>query len=138
MLGERRQSDRHRIRFKLVYDDGNSFNAGTVGDVSTSGLFLETALPLDVGTIVRITPLDSVDDELFEVTARVVRVVSHRDGTHERPGMGLEFMDLTPTATTAVVRLIEKLEKRAAKGVKDLFLGVVLPRAAGGGLYRRH
>ena len=132
MGGEQRRSERHRLRFHLVYEDGSSFNAGTVHDVSATGLFLETALPLAVGSEVTLTPV-SQGDEPFEVRARVVRCVPYRpDHMPDEPaGMGLQFVDLSGPEAERVVALVRELEEKKAKapGEKDVFLGVVVARA---------
>lgn len=133
MPQENRQSERHRVRFHLVYDDGSSFNAGVVRDVSESGLFLETALPLPVGTVVTLTPLDeNTSGDLFEVSAKVVRTVAYHDSGHsqEPPGMGLMFLDLSADERWSVVKMIRALEDRDAsrRGNKDPFLGVRVPK----------
>lgn len=129
MSGEKRKSERHRVRFHLVYDDGSSFNAGTVHDVSEGGLFLETALPLSVGTEVTLTPVGE-GQSLFEVRARVMRTVSYDPARmqDDAAGMGLQFLDLSSEERARVVRLILELESsRAAQaGERDPFLGVVV------------
>lgn len=133
MAGEKRKAERHAVRFHLVYDDGASFNAGTVHDLSDTGLFLETAMPLDVGTEVQLTPLDNAGQGLFEITARVVRNVPY-DPDHVNPdsfraGMGLEFVGLSDEGREQVVDMIRNLEATAASGVIDPFLGVRVPGA---------
>jgi len=106
MEREQRRAERHKVRFKLVYDDGDTFNAGTVRDVSETGLYLETALPLPKGTRVMLTPLDS--DELFEAHGKVVRVEEYDGGNPG--GMGIEFVDLTDAERKNVVSMIRRLE----------------------------
>lgn len=128
---EQRQSERHRVRFHLVYDDGGSFNAGTVRDVSEGGLFLETALPLPAGTIVTLTPLDSAGRTLSEVRARVTRSISYDPERLEQPaGMGLQFLDLDAEERRTIVAMIRQLEEEAARhrgDALDPFLGVRVP-----------
>jgi len=129
-MGERRKSERHRVRFHLVFDDGASFNAGTVHDVSEGGLFLETGIPLASGTEVRLTPLDSAGNSLFEVRARVIRSVPYTAETSGAgmSGMGLEFLDLSAEERKSVVTMIRDLEARASgRGSVDPYLGVVVP-----------
>lgn len=132
MSRDQRKTERHRVRFHLVYDDGSSFNAGTVRDVSEGGLFLETALPLPVGTEVRLTPLDPAGEALFEVRARVMRSIPYdpNDLNKEPAGMGLQFLDLALDERKQVVDMIRSLEERAASfdGEPDPFLGVMVPR----------
>ena len=128
---EQRQSERHRVRFHLVYDDGGSFNAGTVHDVSEGGLFLETALPLPAGTVVTLTPLDAAGRTLSEVRARVTRAINYDPERLEQPaGMGLQFLDLDAEERRSIVAMIRQLEEEAAlhRGDKlDPFLGVRVP-----------
>lgn len=133
---EHRQNERHRITFKIVYDDGNSFNAGYVLDVSESGVFLETALPLPLGSIVRLTPLDHAGDRLFEVTARVMRSIPYDPTILAPPGMGLEFVDLSREQRVQVSEMIKALLDRAAhlEGDMDPYLGVRLPSPSSGSL----
>jgi hypothetical protein len=128
VTGKQRRGERHRLRFKLVYDDGETFNAGAVSDVSESGIFLETALPLRIGTEVQLTPLDQAGDHLFEVKARVVRSVAYDNTTMDQAGMGLEFVDLTDEDRKNVSGLIMELKERKAnfRGVPDPYLGVFL------------
>ncbi len=120
MEREKRRAERHKVRFKLVYDDGNTFNAGSVRDVSETGLFLETALPLAIGTRVMMTPLDS--DELFEAPGRVVRVVEY-DGANPG-GMGIELIDVDEDERRNIVAMILRLETKTETGTVDPFLGV--------------
>jgi hypothetical protein len=120
MEREKRRSERHKVRFKLVYDDGDTFNAGTVRDVSETGLFLETALPLAKGTDVTLTPLES--DELFEARGKVVRVEEYDGGNPG--GMGIEFTDLSEAERKNVVSMIRRLEAQAHEGTHDPYLGV--------------
>ena len=134
---EKRRAERHAVRFHLVYDDGASYNAGTVRDVSEGGLFLETALPLSVGSTVTLTPLDSAGHTTFEVRAEVTRVVPY-DPEHTTvesfaAGMGLRFLDLDDAERTKVVEMINDLEDKAqhtSEGGIDPVLGV---RVAGAG-----
>lgn len=133
MRREHRQSERHKVRFKLVYDDGHSFNAGHVMNVSETGLFLETALPLPVGTVVRLMPLDSDSEAIFEAYARVMRTVQYDPTSIEPAGMGLMFIDLTEDDRRKVMEMIRTLMDKAAKleGELDPFLGVIIPNPPG-------
>lgn len=105
---EQRRAERRRVRFQLVYDDGGAFNAGTVHDASETGLFLETPLPLPVGSVVKLTPLDRTGRTLFEVPAKVMRI--------GESGMGLAFIDLGPEGKEQIAKLIRDVEAREADG----------------------
>jgi hypothetical protein len=129
MAREHRQAERHKIKFKIVYDDGNSFNAGSVSNVSETGLFLETALPLPIGTIVRLMPINHAGSVVFEVNAKVMRSIPYDPTSIEPAGMGLQFIELTEETRKEVVTMIRSLLERAAHfhGERDPFLGVLLP-----------
>lgn len=131
-MGEdKRTSDRHRVRFKLVYDDGQSFNAGLVHDLSETGVFLETADPLQVGQSAVLSSLDVDADRAFELDARVTRVVAVDDSSADNlPGMGLVFENMSSEQAAQVVHLIERMEAEEAQfeGERDPFFGKSLPR----------
>lgn len=88
---------------------------------------------MDIGTQVKLTPLDDAGDTLFEVLAEVVRAVpydpEHKDLDSFRAGMGLKFLMRDEEERTAVAEMIRSLEEQAdaQTGTKDPFLGVVVP-----------
>jgi hypothetical protein len=121
------RAERHHVELHLVYDDGSTFSTGVVRDVSDSGLFLETAQPLPVGTLLQLFPLDPEAADLFEIDAEVVRVEEENPDTSTLGGMGLHFV-ADARGTAAVHRLIDLLEERKDEAVKDPYLGVRVPR----------
>ena len=130
MGADKRRSDRHHVRFRLVYDDGESYNAGIVRDLSVSGVFLETADPLPVGTDVTISSLEVEDDLAFEVAARVVRVEPPDEDRLDAPGLGFQFVHLDDEQKDFLLRFIDRVESSEAevRGERDPFLGKSLPR----------
>ena len=143
-MQEHRRAERHRIRFKMVFDDGQTYSAGYVRDISRTGIFLETASPLPVGSEVRLEPVDQ-QDALFEVAARVVRVVEADEPipdaeTHPNDGqigMGLEFLALDGEAGDGIEQMVLRLEEAQSREMKtgslDPFLGVYVEDAPVGG-----
>lgn len=90
-----------RYRFgslSFIYDTGESFWAAPVLDVSESGVFLETAHQLEVGTQVTLVP-DVADDEKlpFELLAQVVRVNEYDSEQNFKrpPGIAFRLLNLT-------------------------------------------
>lgn len=67
------RSPRYSLKLQVVYDDGNAFMSGPVVDISESGVFIETVMPLEPGTEVRLTPLLPEEAGLFEIPGTVVR-----------------------------------------------------------------
>lgn len=137
---DKRGTDRHVVRFKLIYDDGSSFNAGVVDDLSESGAFIETGIPLPVGSTFVLSSLDLDDAHAFELEARVVRVVEE-DGL-QPAGMGVTFENLTDERRAFLHALIERVEteERASAGDRDIYLNKTLPKdgfeRAPSGVYR--
>ena len=128
---EKRQFERRRVHFQMVYDDGSSFNAGIVRDVSEGGVFLETALPLPVGSLVTITAVDGAGKDLGDVVAKVARSIPYDpDGSmlEGTAGMGLEFQNLDDAARERIVGIIRAIEdehRRIRSETEfDPFLGV--------------
>lgn len=119
------RAERHHVELKLVYDDGSSFSSGRVRDVSDTGLFLETAEPLPKGTVIKLFPLDPEAGEIFEIEAEVVRVEGDDEDASTLGGMGLHFLHEEDVAPVHV--LIDALEKRKDRTVKDPFLGIRVP-----------
>jgi Tfp pilus assembly protein PilZ len=105
-----KRSPRYVLKLQIVYDDGNSFMSGPVTDISDSGVFIETVMPLQAGTKVRLLPLVPEEDGMFELDGVVIRKVeydldNHRDRT---PGMGIEFRIKDAEQRKDVERLLAK------------------------------
>jgi Tfp pilus assembly protein PilZ len=133
MSSDNREGDRQQIRFNIMVDDGSSFNAGVVNDVSDTGLFLETVLPLDAGTKVRLTTVDLGESEQITVEAEVVRVEPTdklEDG--QTAGMGLKFLNLSNEQLQQFFCLLDDLAEQAARESVDLdpYLSVMVPKRA--------
>ena len=133
MSNEKRGGARHDVSFHIVVDDGTSFNAGVVNDVSDTGLFLETALPLDIGTHVKLTTVDLGDGDPFTVEAEVVRIESTEE-VHDgdTAGMGLRFVDLSSEQVEKFFEALDELAEQAARDSVDLdpYLSVHVPKRA--------
>lgn len=96
-MGNDERAIRYPLRFPVAYDDGEGFMTGHVIDVSESGLFIETVMPLKEGTRVRITPLLPEKAGLFELEAEVVRAKEYDpEVLMDLPaGMGVRFISVT-------------------------------------------
>lgn len=84
-MEDQRRSPRRGAQAAIVLDDGRVFHAGTVRDVSDTGLYVETTAPLEAGTWVDLSPLDGNG---VEVKARVV----HARSPDWPRGVGLELI----------------------------------------------
>ena len=76
--------------------------------MSETGVFIETVMPLEPGTRVRLMPL--IPDELgmFELEGVVVRKADYDlDNYFDRtPGMGVSFADVSPDQRIAIDNLL--------------------------------
>ncbi len=112
-----------------MFDNGESFTAGRVLDVSETGLFLETSEPQPRGSILTLFPVDREASDMFELEAEVVRVVPDDPDTDSLGGMGLRFLK-PDEVRSQIDALIDALTARDANGVRDPLLGVRVPRSS--------
>jgi PilZ domain len=108
------RSPRYQLKLQIVYDDGNAFMSGPVVDMSETGVFIETVMPLEPGTEVRLTPLLPEEAGLFEILGVVVRKNEYDLDNHfdRTPGMGIRFKEISQDAKTRMLSLFEKVKKR--------------------------
>ena len=133
MSSEKRGGLRQQLRFNIVVDDGASFSAGVVNDVSDTGLFLETALPLETSTRVKLTPVDLSEGEPITLEAEVVRIEStDSKGDAKIAGMGLRFLNVSDEQVGRFFDALEELAEQAARESVDLdpYLSVMVPKRA--------
>ncbi len=111
---------RYPLRFPVAYDDGEGFMTGHVVDVSESGLFIETTMPLKEGTRVRITPLLPEKAGLFELEAEVVRAKEYDPDVlmEMPPGMGVRFVSVSDEEKKNLLQLFaaSDVAKKLAQG----------------------
>lgn len=104
---------RFQLKLQIVYDDGQSFMSGPVADMSETGVFIETVMPLEPQTRVRLMPLLPDEDGMFELEGVVVRKAEYDLDNHfdRTPGMGIKFVDVTPDQNAAVEKLLARGRK---------------------------
>lgn len=104
------RSPRFSVKLQIVYDDGNAFMSGPVVDISDSGVFIETVMPLEPGTAVRMTPLLPEESGLFEIHGEVVRKNDYDlDNFFDRtPGMGIRFTKISDDARAHLHKMFGK------------------------------
>jgi len=98
---------RYPIHFEVAYDDGEGFMTGAVLDLSETGCFIETTMPLKTGVKVRLTPLLPEQVGIFELDGEVARsneldFDNHWDRT---PGMGVRFLNPAPEVIAELRKL---------------------------------
>jgi len=105
--GKTPRAPRYNVSFRVVWDDGESYFTGPVTNISDSGIFVETAMPLTSGRAVTVIPLvDGV--ALFELRGKVIRQVSEDwDNAPDRTvGMGIRFDEITPQQLAELHKMV--------------------------------
>jgi hypothetical protein len=108
------RSPRFSLKLQIIYDDGNSFMVGPVADMSDSGVFIETVMPLSPGTDVRLMPLSPEQNGNFEFEGKVVRKADYDLDNHfdRIPGMGVQFINLSAAQKRDLQTLLDKGKKK--------------------------
>ena len=108
---------RFQLKLQIVFDDGHSFMSGPVADMSETGVFIETVMPLNPGSRVRLTPLLPNEDGATELDGEVVRKADYDLDNHfdRTPGMGIRFVDVSEEQRAAITALLAR-----ARGRKNL------------------
>ena len=101
---------RYQLNMDVVYDDGEGFMCGPCIDVSESGIFIETVMPLTPATKVRVIPLLPEKAGMFEFEGEVVRQNDYDLDNHfdRTPGMGIRFIDPDPEQVTVLRKYLEE------------------------------
>lgn len=102
------------IQFHVVYDDGEGYMTANVVNISRTGVFLETAMPLAPGSRVRMSPLLPDSAGLFELDGEVVRAEEYdpERGAERPAGMGVRFVDVSEEQVTQLHSLLESAATR--------------------------
>lgn len=101
---------RFQLKLQIVYDDGNSFMSGPVVDMSETGVFIETVMPLSPDTRVRLMPLLDDESTVLEFEGVVARKADYDLDNHfdRTPGMGIRFVDLTDDQRVQIAELLRR------------------------------
>lgn len=90
---DRRGYRRHAVRLLIDYETKDSFRSDYTADISGGGLFIQTQLPLPVGTEMELKIAFPRIPRLIEVKGAVVWINEH-PADDKPPGMGIKFIDL--------------------------------------------
>lgn len=105
--GDRRKFERVLVDWSVDYKANDTFLFAYISDISEMGIFVRTETPEPPGTRLnlRFTPPKS---EPLELEGQVTWINPPRpgEGPNRQPGMGIRFMDLTPTQRDQLLRLV--------------------------------
>lgn len=105
---------RFQLKLQIIFDDGNSFMSGPVADISETGVFIETVMPLNPGSRVRLTPLWPNEEGATELDGEVVRKADYDLDNHfdRTPGMGIRFVDVSAEQRAAITALLARARRK--------------------------
>jgi hypothetical protein len=107
MSTEQPRAVRYQVSFKVVWDDGESFYTAPVSNMSETGLYIETTMPLPVGHPITIIPLvDGDEGGVFELRGQVVRMTS--DDEMPAGSIAVRFETLSPAALTDLRKILSR------------------------------
>ncbi len=105
--------NKHRLKAEIRVYYGNSQEIMLSGysiDLSSGGLYIKTELPFDVGEDLMLTfTLSEQNKEKVSCRARVAWVNNKKDPSKPKlpPGMGVEFVDLSPEDLASISSFME-------------------------------
>lgn len=108
---EKRIYPRKTLRTKIIFEDetGEGFIYFYSTDVSLGGLFLESDIPLKLGTRVFLSFILKEPGLPVRVTGQVVRVERETGGALPVVGMGVQFVDLLPSALQSIRQFVSAI-----------------------------
>lgn len=106
---ERRQFERVLVDLEVDYKCEDTFLFAYITDISAMGIFVRTNNPEPPGTRLNLRFSPPGTEAAFELEGVVVWVNPYRPGDRENlnPGMGIQFVDLTPAQRERLTDLIK-------------------------------
>lgn len=104
---DRRQYERVLVDWSVDYRASDTFLFAYISDISAMGIFVRTPAPEPPGTRLNLR-FSPPGGPAMDVEAQVIWINPPRDDgdTSRQPGMGLQFVDLTPLQREQVLRLV--------------------------------
>jgi methyl-accepting chemotaxis protein len=108
---EKRKRERHKLNLpvEIRFEGSNVPLRGSTTDISLDGCYVESSLPLPVGTSMELQLLGS---ELPLISAKAVT-------SHPQVGNGIQFFDITPEDRDVLAHYIERQLARKAEEPAD-------------------
>lgn len=107
VASDRRVHQRVLVNFEVDYKCDDTFLFAYITDLSAVGIFIQTNTPHPPGTRLNMsfTPPGGLP---LDIEARVIWVNPYRPGRPDNlnPGMGVQFIDLTPVQREQIMGLV--------------------------------
>lgn len=104
---DRRQFERVLVDWAVDYRASDTFLFAYISDISAMGIFVRTPNPEPAGTRLNLR-FSPPGGQLVELEAQVIWINPPRNDDEQgrQPGMGLQFVDLSPAQREQVLRLV--------------------------------
>jgi type IV pilus assembly protein PilZ len=107
LMRDRREHERVLVNLEVDYKCDDTFLFAYITDLSAMGIFIQTEKPHAPGTNLNLR-FQPPGGPQMDIEGRVIWVNRPRPGKSEshNPGMGIQFVDLTPTQRDQILGLI--------------------------------
>ena len=102
---ERRIHDRVAVCLEVDYRSDDTFLFAYITDMSAMGIFVQTNSPKPPGTLLNLR-FRTQEGALLDVDGRVIWVNQPHGADSINPGMGVQFVDLTPAHCDQILALV--------------------------------
>ena len=102
---ERREHRRVLVSMEVDYRCDNTFLFAYITDLSAMGIFIQTSQPYPPGTLLNLR-FQPPGGAQIDVEGRVIWVNPPRKHDSINPGMGVQFVDLTPAQREQIKVLV--------------------------------
>jgi uncharacterized protein (TIGR02266 family) len=106
---DRRSTPRHEVTVQVTFESEHNFYTGLTQDLSGGGLFVGTHVLRPIGECVRVRFTLPGSSEVLDAITEVRWVRGTNTGAGD-PGMGLQFLQMSPRTKQAVKEFLEKRE----------------------------
>jgi uncharacterized protein (TIGR02266 family) len=116
---EKRRDERVIAEIKLKFKTTNGFIQKYTEDISKGGVFIKTDKPLPFDTRVKVL-IELPDLDQIELNGRVVYVLNEEEAKKvmREPGMGIQFIDVSPEISKKLEDLLEEIKVKKLNGEK--------------------
>ncbi len=102
---ERREHERVAMCLEVDYRCDDTFLFAYITDMSAMGIFIQTTAPKSPGTMLNLR-FRTPDGKRLDVDGRVIWVNQPHGKDSINPGMGVQFVDLTPPQRDQILGLV--------------------------------
>jgi type IV pilus assembly protein PilZ len=102
---ERREHERVAVCLEVDYRSDDTFLFAYITDMSAMGIFIQTTSPKPPGTLLNLR-FRTPDGKRLELDARVIWINQPHGADSINPGMGVQFVDLSPTEREQIMGLV--------------------------------